>query len=361
MKKPIIGVVVLLAGTLAVLKYYSSREQAVAPPGTAARPPEQVGVALPAAATEYAAVSSESVYVPSNAVGNYESLSLPAEALALKGACEGGSPKEILEAHNRTWGYFTGRRSAIGTDKSKAIYDMLADYQACQAASRQDLTLCNELPGEAEKDGISVRMEDSPVRYCRDRAGLFLFVSYVLRKAPDQVNCLGYVADWDPADQAKVLASDFCAASAKGVEGFTTYARGRFSDFSEFERAIGVNKKACGAIQSCLSLNRLWEGVRTGNPGACPEDYAPHCAAQVRKSPAPCSEILSRMSRKYCGYHKELLKAGGGYAGMTAEEVKEELRKKAEAKAAAEAQRKQEDAVTKNINARVKKMMGKGE
>lgn len=361
MKKPIIIVVVLLAAALAALKYFSSKEQSAPPPaGVAVAQPEQTGVALPAGATSYTAPPAESVYVPTQTMGSYEMLSLPPAALTLKGACEGGSPKEIIEAHNKAWGYFTGRRIAFDAKKSQVIYDMLGDYYACLAAARQDITACNELPGEAEKDGFKVTLGDSPMGFCRSKASFFLFKAYVAGRAKEHANCMGYLTDWDSANLARISPPEFCAAAAQGPEKITAYASGRLPDIWPMaEKMLAFSKKVCGNDQACLANNSLWEGIKGANPGKCPAAYAPHCGALAEKSQVPCVEVLMDMSRKYCGYYKDLVKAGGGYAGVTAEEVKEDLRLKAEKKAEEERQRKQDESTTKDINTRVKKMMGK--
>ena len=65
------------------------------------------------------------------------------------------------------------------------------------------------------------------------------------------------------------------------------------------------------------------------------------------------------MSKKYCTYYKELTKHGGGYAGVTPEEVKDNLKLAAKKKAEEDALRKQEENSTKQINERVRKLIGK--
>ena len=154
MKKLITGVVVILAAALIGLKYFAAKNQAVPPSPAPGGTAEQQGVALPAGAKDYAAPSSVPSYVPPQATGSFELLALPAAALDLKGACEGGSPKEIMENHGKTWGYFTGRNIAFEPLRTQEIYNHIWDYFACTAVSRQDSTICSELPGENVKDAI---------------------------------------------------------------------------------------------------------------------------------------------------------------------------------------------------------------
>lgn len=356
-----IGVVVVLAAALIGLKYFASKQQSAAPQQAAQTgQPEQQGVALPTGAKDYSAATAESVYVPTQAMGSYEMFTLPQAVMSIKGACEGGSPKEIMENHGKTWGYFTGRRIAFDTKRNHEMYSFVANYYSCLAMARQDITICNELPGEAERDGVKLTLDDSPLGMCRTRAGDLLFRAYVAGKAKDQQNCMGYLALWDAKDQGRISPPEFCAAAAQGPEKFTEYGREKMGQFFAIgEKMMAFTKKVCGSDQECLLNNAAWEGIRTGSPSKCPPHLASHCAALAEKTQVPCVDILMDMSRKYCGYYKELLKTGGGYAGITADEVKEDLREKAQKKAEEDRLRKEQEAVTKQTNERVKKMIGK--
>lgn len=359
MKKAIITVIIL-AAALVGLKYFSSRQQAAAPkPAQTAAQQEQQGVALPSGAKDAGPVNTESVYVPTQATGSYENFNLPANVSALKGACEGGSPKEIMDAHGKTWGYFAGRRIALDNKKSQILYDYVGDYYACLAASRQEFSVCNELPGDAERDGIKADLEYSPLGSCRNKAGLFLFKAYIAGKTKDQQNCMAYLSDWDSANLSKIVPGEFCAAAAGGPDKIMAYVKEKMPAMAEnAERYLGFSRSKCGSDPVCLAGNGVWEGIRTGDAGKCPSQFAPHCAALAQKSAVPCVEILNSMSRRYCDLYKDLLKSGGGYAGVTAEEVKEDLRAKAQKKAEEDKARKEQDANTKAINERVKKLIG---
>lgn len=359
MKKAIIAVVILGAA-LVGLKFFSAKQQVAAPkPAQTAAQQEQQGVALPSGAKDVPAVNTESVYVPTQAMGSYDNFNLPANVSAVKGACEGGSPKEIMDAHGKTWGYFAGRRIALDNKKSQIIYDYVGDYYACLAASRQEFSVCNELPGEAEKDGIKTDVEHSPLGYCRNKAGLFLFKAYIAGKTKDQQNCMAYLSDWDSSNLSKIVPGEFCAAAGGGPEKIMAYVKEKMPAMAEnAERMLGFSRSKCGSDPVCLASNGVWEGIRTGDAGKCPSQFSPHCGALAQKSAVPCVTILNEMSSRYCGFYKELLKAGGGYAGVTAEEVKEDLRAIAQKKAEEERQRKELDANTKQINERVKKLIG---
>lgn len=361
MKKTIIAIVVVLAAALVGLKYLASKKQASSPvPAGTAQQTEQTGVALPDSAKDYSAANTESVYVPTQANGSYEAFSLPPAAMAMKGACEGGSIKDIVENHGKTWGYFTGQRIAFDNKKTMEMYNFVGDYYACLAAARQDFTVCNELPAEAEKDGIKIDADKSPMNYCRSKASLLLFKAYVAGKAKDQQNCMGYFSDWDSANLARISPPDFCTAAAKGSEPLLAYVKEKMPNiYPMAEKTMAFSREVCKDDPVCLANNGTWEGVRTGNASKCAPGLAPHCAALAQKSQTPCSTILMDMSTKYCGYYKDLLKAGGGYAGVTADEVKETLRQQAQKKADEDKARKAQEAVMKETNEKVRKMINK--
>lgn len=361
MKKIIIAVIVVLAGALIGLKYFASREQApVARPAGQAQQTDAQGVALPAAATDSPVVSQESTYIPDRASGTYELLTMPPAIMALKGSCEGGSPKDIMESHGKVWGYFTGRRAAFDAKKTQEMYDFMGSYYACLAAARQDITICNELPGEAEKDGVKVDVAMSPLGSCRTKAGLFLFRAYIAGRAKDTQNCMGYLSDWNATNLARISPPDFCAAAAKGPEAIMAYTKEKMPEmYSMAENLMAFSRKACGADPVCLNNNTLWEGIKSGNPEKCPASLVPLCSALVQKSQVPCAEIVFEMSRKYCAYHKDLVKGSGGFAGFTSDEAKEQVRELMQKKAEEERQRKEQESTTKQVNERVRKLVGK--
>lgn len=375
MKKLIIGVVVILAAALIGLKYFAAKKQAVDTSPAPGISIEQQGVALPAGSTNYAQPTSMVSYTPAQATGSYEMMALPAAALDLKGACEGGSPKEIMDNHGKTWGYFTGRRNAIDPVKTQDIYNHIWDYYSCTAASRHDSTVCSELPGENVKDAIKYGVPAfntfkdtvkpgslmTPMDQCRDKSVVFLFRAYVAGRVKDQQVCMDYISDLETEAQAMIPDhSEFCTAMGQGKEKITSYLKEKIPRALPLtEQIAATSKKSCGQNQECLSSLGVWEGLITGAPAKCPDAYKASCAAVIQKSPAPCSAILADMSKKYCGYYKDLVKLGGGYAGVTPEEVKEALAAAAKKKAEEEQLRKQDEAATKQINEKVRKLMGK--
>ncbi len=374
MKKIITGVVVLLAAALIGLKYFAAKNQIGMPQPAPQSRPEQEGVALPPGSTSYAPISSMPTYTPAQGTGNYELIALPAAALDLKGACEGGSPKEIIENHGKTWGYFTGRRNSFDPPKTQEMYNHIWDYYACTAASRQDSSICNELPGENVKDAARFGVPSynhpeveakfgtlmTPVAQCRSKTVGFLFMAYVAGKVKDQQNCNEYLSETSSDFQARVFPTEFCTAMGQGREKSLAYVKEKIPDlYPTAEKMLPASKKACGSNPECLAYSGLWEGITTGNPAKCPDAYKPNCAALLQKSPAPCAVILADMSKKYCGYYKDLVKHGGGFVGVTPEEVKAALEAEAAKKKEEERLRKQEEAATKQINEKVRKLMGK--
>ena len=375
MKKIIIGVVVILAAALIGLKYFAAKKQAldVSPaPGISV---EQPGVALPAGSTDYVQPSSLVSYTPAQATGSYEMMALPAAALDLKGACEGGSPKEIMDNHGKTWGYSTGRRNAIEPLKTQDIYNHLWDYYSCTAASRHDATVCSELPGENVKDAVkfgvpafNTRKESvkpgslmAPMDQCREKIVTFLFRAYVAGRAKDQQVCMDYLSEQAAEAQAVIPnPAEFCTAMGQGTDKAAAYLKEKIPRaYPLTEQITAMSKKSCGSEPECLASLGVWEGLSTGNAAKCPDAFKPHCAAAIQKSPSPCSAILADMSKKYCAYYKDLVKLGGGYAGTTPEEVKEALAAAAKKKAEEEQIRKQDETATKQINEKVRKLMGK--
>jgi hypothetical protein len=374
MKKIIIAVVVILAGSLIGLKYFAAKKQAGMPPSPVAMQPqpEQQGVALPPGSTGYGApVESAASFTPTQATGSYALLALPPAAANIKGACEGGSPKEIFENHGKTWGYETGKRNAFEPKKSQEIYNYVWEYNACLAAARRDGTVCSELPGDIAKDpsmfGVPMNTElgfyYSPSAICRNRSVMLLFKAYVAGITDDQQNCTNFISEWDASNQARISPTEFCGAAVKGPEKLLAYGKEKMPDIAvQSEKAMAFSRKVCGSDSTCLSEADLWEGIKTRNADKCPASYKPNCAALIQKSPSPCAVILSEMSKKYCVYHKALLKAGGGFAGVTPEEVQEKLRLDAEKKKEEEMLRKQQDTANKQVNENVRKLIGtKGE
>ena len=371
MKKIMIGVVVLLAAALIGLKYFAAKKQADVVRPAAPAETEQQGVALPAASTNYVIPNTAVTYTPAQATGSYELLNLPADALALKGFCEGGSPKEMLANHGKTWGYSTGRYISFAQKETQEMYGYLWQYYACLAAARQDNGVCSELPGEVVKDGVKfgVPMSEtgvllSPMAQCREKTVTFLFKAYVAGRSKDQQNCSDYVNEWDSENLSKISPPEFCEAAGQGPEKALAYVKIKMPKvYPMAEKMLAFSRKVCGSDSECLSNNDLWEGIKTGAADKCPAAYRPNCAALAQKDPTPCLSVLSEMSRKYCGYYKALLKHSGGFAGLTPEEVKEDLKLAAKKKAEEDALRKQEENSTKQINERVRKLIGntKGE
>lgn len=368
MKKLIIGVVVLLAAALIGLKYFDSRKQGGVLPQPQGFQTEQQGVALPPGSTGYTVPEQAATFNPTEATGSYEQLTLPLAALSLKGACEGGAPKDILESHGEVWGYFTGTRIAFEPKRTQEMYNYIWDYYACTAVSRGDASICNDLPGSAPKDivrfGIPVEKIDgvpeSPMARCHDKNVVFFFKAYVAGKVKDERNCQDYLREWDPRNLERISPAEFCAAAGQGPEKALAYVKAKMPDmYSMAEKMLAFSRKVCGSSSECLADNALWEGISTGNPDKCPAAYRMNCAALAQKSPAPCAGILADMSRKYCGYYKDLLKSGGGFAGLTPEEVKGSLAEAAKKKAEEDRLRKEQETTTKQINEKVRKLMNK--
>ncbi len=356
------------------LKYFAAKNQVGMPQPATQPQAEQQGVALPPGSTDY--IPPSPMPTSAQATGSFEQLALPAAALDLKGACEGGSPKEIMENHGKTWGYFTGRNLAIEPIKTQDIYNHIWDYYACTAASRQDSSICSELPGENVKDVAKFGVPSfenpkvdskigafmTPMDLCRKKTVLFLFKAYAAGKAKDQRNCLDFVSEQPSEGQPPLFANpaEFCTAVSKGFDSAFSYIKKKMPQaYPPAERLMAITADVCGSDAACLADHDLWTGLFTGNPAKCPDAYKPNCAALLQNSPGPCAPILADMSQKYCAYRKEQMKKSGGFFGVTPEEVKESLAEAARKKAEEERLRKQEETTTKQVNEKVRKLMGK--
>ncbi len=364
MKIKIVIVVLVLAVAFAALKFMSSRKAPVTPaaPGPQVTQQEDQGVPLPAGATGQVPVSEVSTpgYIPPVAPVDYSGLTLLPGAMEAKGACEKGSPKEIIAAHGRMWGYFMGQNVGFNPDQSRRVYDYISEYYACASMSRGDVSLCDLLPGEAAQDSVKVEYGASPLARCRERAVPLLFRAYLAGKTNNVSVCQSELGDWYPANAAKVSQPDFCAAAAQGPSALAAYLTQKIP---EFPSARGVylpdSLSSCGGDQNCRNNFSVYKALKAGSADSCPENLKPFCNAFIDKTRAACAPIINEMSKDYCASLADANKRSKGFAGLTPDQVKEELKAQAAKKAEEDKRLKDNASTTKDINERVRAIMKK--
>lgn len=360
MKKFIIGVVTVLAVVLIGLKFYSAKQPA---PVQVQETAPQVGVSLPAAATASPEVPASGAGLPQQPIG-YSGLSFPPMTPLIKGACENGSPKEILDNHGKTWGYAAVKNVGLDLQHSQKIYDYLSSYYACASVVRGDAYLCNMLPAEALSSVSKADSFAAPMNICRQKAVAVLFRAYLAGKISDPAACQMEVGNWDPANLDRVSPIDFCAAAAKGPDSAYQYLNSKVPENAAMERAyLPSSRSSCSGAGSlpCGEFYAIYKALRDGDPGACPRDSRIYCEAFLGKTQAPCTPILEDMSKAYCAYTAEVLKKSNGYIGLTPEQVQATVKQKAVEKAAADKLRKQEEQSEKDVNQHLRKVVGKDE
>ncbi|MBI4352225.1 MAG: hypothetical protein HY550_12385 [Elusimicrobia bacterium] len=145
-----------------------------------------------------------------------------------------------------------------------------------------------------------------------------------------------------------------CVGLARGDPAFCDYLPGESRGGRAVITREGSPNYLCG--QYYRSVSSL-----TAAGGACPEGLGGLCSAFSAKSEASCSALLSKTGSAYCGYLAKAQKRAGGYAGFSPEEVKAAIGKEEEDKAEAERLRRENERITEEVNARVRKLLGRRE
>jgi hypothetical protein len=360
MKKWGILGLVILGGLLLGLQHYinkGEKTQSVmqSQPGQA----NQVGVALPPDATGY--VPAESSY--NTAAGNYNDLSVPASQSGYKGACPGSSLAEILAAHGKIWGYFTPKSSiAFEFKDNEVIYKFLGDYAGCVATARDDISVCDTLPGELNTEMAKIPLDGSLYTQCRKKAGTWLFYSYLAGKIKGRDSCNAALAGIRPHVVARVSLPDLCEAAAKGPDAareFLLKAMPKEKHRKTIMRKLPESKASCAGNADCLNRFNLYSIVKDGKVSACPRADAAYCEAVINRASTPCEAIVKDMSKAYCASVERIKKKSGGFIGVSKDEMQTQIAQIKTQKAAAELQKKEEEKILTETNKKAKKILGK--
>lgn len=363
MKKWAIFVVVVLAAALLLLQYAAEKKKgAMQPPASSMPAPEQpMGVALPSDA-------SKPVTTPA-AMDNYMSqsgggsLAIPLIQTSYKGACEGGSLNDMLATHDSYWGTFA-KDTPFSPAESQKMYGMMEDYVSCQAAARTDVSICDSLPGAANKDGIKVPLESSPSFACRKKTTLVLFEAYMAGGIKGDSYCRLFLSNFDQTDLARFSVPEFCENIAKGPENAAPFLLKAFAPAppeapAKIALDFPVKESDCKKDQDCLIKFRLYSAIKKGRPADCPADYKAQCQALVDRSIAPCEKTLQDMSKFYCTAMARVKKTTGGYIGASKEAIASDIQKAKAAKLEADNQKKEQEKLQAEVNKRVKEALKK--
>jgi hypothetical protein len=361
MKKWTILVIVVLAGILLALQYVvEKKKSAVQSGGAMPALEEPVGVALPEGATTYMARQAENS-MPEVGGAVYGSIVLPTIQTAYKGACEGGSLREMLGTHDKYWGFFAWDTPFTQAETQK-MYGFLADYVACHAVARTDASLCDALPGPAEKKGYKVTLDMTPSFKCREKTVEVLFAGFRSGLVKEDFSCRATVSSWAPEYVAKVSVPELCSKLSVGRKDAAAYLLEIFKQPGAEEwinAGFPIKEAECKKEDNCMKRYVLYNGINTGKPQKCGADYAPHCQALAERTTVPCDKILQNMSEFYCASVKRVKKVTGGYIGMTKEEIAADIERNKAAKAEADTVKKEQEKAQEEVNKRVKEMLGK--
>ena len=362
MKKWAILIVVALAAALLIMQYAAEKKKVPVMPGGAPAPASgpAVGVALPADALKPVTSTMDS-FVPQNGRGP---IVLPLIQTSYKGACTGGSLKDMMDKHDVYWGSFA-KDTPIPPADSLKMYDFMEDYVSCQAAARTDVSFCDSLPGPGEKDGIKVSLNSSPSFTCRKKTNILLFEAYLAGTIKGDSYCRQYLASFDQADLARFSVPEFCEVVSAGPENAASFLLKAFAPASPDGAAklaldFPVKESDCKKNQECLTKFHLYSAIKKGRPDDCPAGYKAQCQALSGRSTAPCDKTLQDMSKFYCASIDKFKKTTGGFLGMSKEAIAENNRKSKEEKEYAEKMKKDQEKLQVEINARAKAVMKRG-
>ncbi|MCM2267004.1 MAG: hypothetical protein NDI60_04435 [Elusimicrobiales bacterium] len=361
MKKWTILTIVLLSAVLLIMQYIIEKKKVAAPGGgQQAVTTEPMGVALPAGAT-YFQNSSVDVYVPPVTTGaGYGTIALPTVQTSYKGACEGASLGGMLSTHDRYWGFFA-RNASFSEDETQKMYAFLADYTACQAAARTDVSLCDALPGLVENAPFKVDPKGTANYRCREKSISLFFEAYLAGALAGDGYCRLQMSYWPKEDLAGVSVPEYCAAAQKGPEQASAYIRGVYPQIpaADIAREYPVRKTDCGGDAQCLEKFLLYQAMKSGKPSSCPSGYGQICQALAERSAMPCEKTLQEMSKFYCATVARVKKASGGLIGLSKEEAKAELAKLKAQQDEAAAAKKQEQKLMEEVNKQVRETLKK--
>jgi len=166
----------------------------------------------------------------------------------------------------------------------------------------------------------------------------------------------------------------FCKAAGTGLENICESfkklgVKGTDKDLPPCYKFFPRKLSDC-ASNSCRLRYKIYQGIKDKKPENCPDGYKSVCSAYLSRSTKSCEKLALSLSKTYCNFLKRVNKASGNAPGMSDDEIKQhaaqlemeaaEKRQRAEEERLFEKKRKKEDEkVIKEINSRVKKLLGK--
>jgi len=348
---------VVLGGLILGLQYYINKGEKTAVPQPQPGPVDQVGVALPPAATGY--LPPEAAY--NTVAGSSNDLSVPTAQSTYQGACPGGSLAGIHAAHGKTWGYSVPKSNiAFDVKDNEPMYKFMGAYVECLAAARADISLCEAVPTTPT---VSVTGKlNSPAFDCRTRTAKIMFDAYLLGKTTEFSVCEASRIFWDEATREKISLPDYCQAASKGAQSAREFVAKAEPEYpaEDANKVYPISKAECGGDPKCVFNFTIYSAIKSGNAAACPPAPAgTPCAAFITRSADSCESIVKDMSKTYCAAVERVQKRSGGFIGMSKDEMQARIAQVKLEKAAEELRKKEEEKTQQEINKKVKKLLGK--
>jgi hypothetical protein len=319
MRKWAVLVIVLLLAAAAALQYGQRREELK----KAAELPGQPQHLLP----------KDLLAVPpvSGPPATYGALPTVKDAAYDRGACAGGSVNEMLSSHGKVWGYTASLR-AFSPRETEAIYVLLASYFSCKGLAAGAPAYCDYLPAESGDGRGAVPLAKSPNFKCRTDYLDVAFPGFTAGRGAGDADCrMFYETNFGPG-RSNLRTADFCRAAAKGIPnicgGLSQFVDAK--DQADCRRVFPTRPRDCGDSPGCFYRTGIYEALKRGEAGACPESYRPQCGAYLSKSTDSCAGLLTALGGAYCEFLAKAQEASGGMAGYSEQDVRDALAQKAE-------------------------------
>ncbi len=383
MKKSMVFVISLLIVLILSLKYMERSSEKKRDLSPARSDLKSEGVSLPDDARSH---DYDNIKVPVQNIVGVEKLALLPEKYGKIGMCKNGTVNEILKGYSKIWGYATGRTGSISNnEKNEKLYSLVSELFACIGIVDKDYSYCDYLPGGGITYGDSLITEQSNLK-CRCEVKMFdaAAVAYMTGLSKDAEHCVRYVSsdacssgneDQEVISLLKNIdKGEFCKMMGKGMKGLLSSSvrldpkldKAKFSCYFP-KNSVDCRKCADDEKKECLETAAKYKAFKGGDFNKCPDKM---CEAFLRRSPKTCEAIAEKLSKTYCAYYKDLLKVTGNAPGMSDDEISqhaaqleakgiEERKLKAEERIKAEKDEKENEKEIKEVNDRVKKILGK--
>ncbi|MCK4935231.1 MAG: hypothetical protein KAR84_00135 [Elusimicrobiales bacterium] len=375
MKKGLILITVILFALILILRYVEEKSGRTEKSGAEIQVEKGAqGVFLPKT-KETTDMGDEREENYDSGLVSYDDPITLSEGEGFEKACDKGSIKDIYIAHGKIWGYTVASSRGFNESESEAIYSRLAQYTACRAAAQRSIDYCNKLPAGLKKVGEahSVPMRASAYYECVETVNRVIFSDFMAGNAKEKSSCDLILAG--QAFEGKPMSDDiFCKAAGKGLVNMCMSFKdqGVKGDeatlkmcFTHFPRTLSD----CSS-KNCKRRYKLYTAIKNKKYKECPREYKDICRAYLSKSTKPCHKLAEDLSETYCDFLKRVNKVTGNAPGMSDEDIKHhaaqleaeaiaERKLKEQERLQAERDRKENEQITKEINARVKKLLGK--